>query len=162
MRWVQNKRSVPKLTTLDKESLARVQRALDLIPAQLIAQRAIQCNEYARALFHLEQHAQNVEQKKSEPEERVRLLEQLQDIYANIDEPDGLDGISAHLPALDLNQQILGHKKAGRWGAAQTWYEMQLVEEPDNSDVQLELLNCLKQAGQHGKYPLRDSRRSNN
>ncbi|CAH0039431.1 unnamed protein product [Clonostachys solani] len=149
MRWVQNKRSVPKLTTLDKESLTRVQRALDLIPAQLIAQRAIQCNEYARALFHLEQHAQNVEQKKSEPGERVRLLEQLQDIYANIDEPDGLDGISAHLPALDLNQQILGHKKAGRWGAAQTWYEMQLVEEPDNSDVQLELLNCLKQAGQH-------------
>ncbi|KAM5379618.1 hypothetical protein ACJZ2D_003812 [Fusarium nematophilum] len=149
MRWIQTKRGAGRLNESDKEKLAHVQEALDMIPAELISQRAIDCNEYARALFHLEQHAQKMEQRKREPGERTRLLERLQDIYANIDEPDGLDGISAHLHVLDINQQILSHRKAGRWTAVQNWYEMQLAENPDNVDVQVDLLDCLKQAGQH-------------
>ncbi|RFU77784.1 phosphatidyl inositol 3-kinase [Trichoderma arundinaceum] len=148
MRWIHAKRS-SRLTGTAKENVSRIQGMLDNIPAELISQRAIDCNEYARALFHLEQHAQKIEQVKREPGDRTRLLQQLQDIYANIDEPDGLEGISAHLHVLDINQQILSHKKAGRWTAAQTWYEMQLAEKPDNAEVQIDLLNCLKQAGQH-------------
>ncbi|CAJ0548046.1 Ff.00g048000.m01.CDS01 [Fusarium sp. VM40] len=149
MRWMQTKRAAGRLSELDKERLTQVQEALDMIPAELIAQRAVDCNEYARALFHLEQHAQKMEQRKREPGERTRLLEKLQDIYANVDEPDGLDGISAHLQVLDINQQILSHRKAGRWTAVQNWYEMQLAEDPSNTDVQIDLLHCLKQAGQH-------------
>ncbi|EQL03330.1 phosphatidylinositol 3 [Ophiocordyceps sinensis CO18] len=149
MRWIQAKRSAGRLTPAEKGSVSRIQKILDDIPAELISQRAVDCNEYARALFHLEQHAQKLEQDKKEPGDRTRLLEQLQDIYANIDEPDGLDGISAHMHALDINQQILSHKKAGRWTAAQTWYEIQLAEKPDNADVHFELLHCLKQAGQY-------------
>ena len=150
MRWIQAKRSAGRLSANDKESVSQIQSILDGIPTELISQRAIDCNEYARALFHLEQQAQKMEQKERKPGDRDRLLERLQDIYANIDEPDGLDGISAHLHALDINQQILSHKKAGRWTAAQTWYEMQLAEKPDDVDIQLDLLHCLKQAGQHG------------
>ncbi|PFH56755.1 hypothetical protein XA68_16038 [Ophiocordyceps unilateralis] len=149
MRWIQAKRAKGRLSSADKENLSRIQAILDGIPAELIAQRAIDCNEYARALFHLEQDAQKLEQSKREPGDRLQLLERLQHIYANIDEPDGLEGISAHLPALDIKQQILSHKKAGRWSAAQTWYEMQLAEKPDNVDLQLELLQCFKQGGQH-------------
>lgn len=152
MRWIQDKRSTNKLKSEDKENLLRIQNEIDIIPPKLIASCAVDCNEYARALFHLEQHAQKIEQQKRLPGERTALLQELQDIYANIDEPDGLEGISAHLPALDIKQQILSHKKAGRWTAAQTWYEMQLAEKPDNFDVQSDLLHCLKQAGQHGKY----------
>lgn len=150
MRWIQAKRSAGRLSAHDKESVSRIQKILDEIPAELISQRAVDCNEYARALFHLEQHAQKPDQSRQEPGDRTRLLEQLQDIYANIDEPDGLEGISAHMHALDINQQILSHKKAGRWTAAQTWYEIQLAEKPDDVNVHLELLHCLKQAGQHG------------
>ncbi|KAF5605879.1 uvsb pi-3 kinase [Fusarium pseudocircinatum] len=149
MRWMQTRRAAGRLTETDRERLAQVQDALDLIPAELIAQRAVDCNEYARALFHLEQHAHKMEQRKKEPGERTRLLQKLQDIYANVDEPDGLDGISAHLQVLDINQQILSHRKAGRWTAVQNWYEMQLAENPDNTDIQIDLLHCLKQAGQH-------------
>ena len=132
--------------------MARIQETLDGVPAELISQRATDCNEYARALFHLEHHAQKMEQQKREPGDRSRLLEKLQDIYANIDEPDGLEGISSQLQALDLNQQILSHKKAGRWSAAQTWYEMQLAEKPQSTEAQIDLLHCLKQAGQHGEF----------
>ncbi|KJZ74837.1 hypothetical protein HIM_05746 [Hirsutella minnesotensis 3608] len=156
MRWIQAQRSVGRL---DSESDAeraerqqgtkRIQLILDTIPAELIAQRAIDFNDHARALFHLEQHAQKLEQSRREPDDRKHLLEQLQGIYANIDEPDGLEGVSAHLHALDINQQILSHKKAGRWTAAQTWYEIQLAEKPDNVEVQMELLHCFQQAGQY-------------
>lgn len=150
MRWVQHKRALPKLRAEEKESLSRIQGELEAIPPNLIAECAVDCNDYARALFHLEQYAQKMEQQKRQPGERTRLLQRLQDVYANIDEPDGLEGISAHLPALNMRQQILGHKKAGRWDAAQSWYELKLVEEPYDMDAQLELLHCLKQAGQHG------------
>ncbi|KAG5926189.1 hypothetical protein E4U42_003556, partial [Claviceps africana] len=149
MRWIQAKRAVGRLSAEGKESVARVQGFLDRIPAELISQRATDCNEYARALFHLEHHAQTMERQKREPGDRNRLLERLQHIYANIDEPDGLEGISSQLQALDINQQILSHKKAGRWSAAQTWYEMQLAENPGNTEARVDLLDCLKQAGQH-------------
>ncbi|KAK2593293.1 serine/threonine-protein kinase M1 [Conoideocrella luteorostrata] len=149
MRWIQEKRAAGRLSPEGKESVARIQGVLDRIPAELVSQRATDCNEYARALFYLEHHAQKMEQQKREPDDRNRLLERLQDIYANIDEPDGLEGISSQFQALDINQQILSHKKAGRWSAAQTWYEMQLAENPESTEVQIDLLNCLKQAGQH-------------
>jgi hypothetical protein len=54
---------------------------------------------------------------------------------------------------LDIDQQILAHRKAGRWTAAQSWYEIKLAENPDNIDTQLNLLTCLKESGQHGEWP---------
>ncbi|OHE96626.1 phosphatidylinositol 3 [Colletotrichum orchidophilum] len=147
-RWLQEKDARRK-TDADLPAIARVQELLSVIPPVLISQRAMDCREYPRALFHLEQHAQQMEVAQSDPGQKKQLLEQLQDIYTQIDEPDGLEGISAHLHVLDINQQILSHKKAGRYTAAQTWYEIKLAEEPNSIDVQVDLLNCLKQSGQH-------------
>lgn len=79
------------------------------------------------------------------------LYERLQEIYTQIDEPDGIEGISAHLQVLNIDQQILEHRKAGRWTAAQSWYEILLTEKPKDLDVQFNLLTCLKESGQHGK-----------
>jgi serine/threonine-protein kinase ATR len=150
MRWIQSRRSKNRLNDYDKKAISQLQSLLNFIPAELISQRAVDCREYSRALFHLEQHVRQVELDKQDPVERTRLLERLQDIYTQIDEPDGLEGISAHLHVLDFNQQILSHRKAGRWTTAQTWYEIKLTEEPENVDVQIDLLTCLKQSGQHG------------
>ncbi|KAI4595424.1 serine/threonine-protein kinase M1 [Pestalotiopsis sp. 9143b] len=149
MRWLQIKRSRQSLTPQDDVWIRRVQTILNAIPAELISQRAVDCKSFSRALFHLEQHIRQVDEKKASSEVKERLLLRLQDIYAQIDEPDGLEGISAHLHVLDINQQILSHRKAGRWTEAQTWYEVRLAEDPDNVDVQTELLNCLKESGQH-------------
>ncbi|ETS84314.1 hypothetical protein PFICI_02339 [Pestalotiopsis fici W106-1] len=150
MRWLQIKRSRQNQTPQDDLWIKRVQTILNAIPAELISQRAVDCKSFSRALFHLEQHIREVDQeKKTSSEDRERLLLRLQDIYAQIDEPDGLEGISAHLHVLDINQQILSHRKAGRWTEAQTWYEVKLAEDPDNVDIQTELLTCLKESGQH-------------
>lgn len=151
MRLVQVvKTSAPRKT--DAFDISLVQRRLDAIPPQLISQRAIDCKQYARALFHLEPHIlRQKEDKDSSAASIQQELESLQHIYAQIDEPDGLEGVSANLKVIDLNQQILSHRKAGRWSRAQTWCEVQLAEDPHNLDVQLNLLTCLKQSGQYGK-----------
>ncbi|OTA56852.1 phosphatidyl inositol 3-kinase-like protein [Hypoxylon sp. EC38] len=149
MRWLQLKRTQSNLGPRDIAAMDKVQEILDSIPAELISQRAVDCKAYARALFHLEQHIRQVDENKKGVQERDRLLQRLQDIYTQIDEPDGLEGISAHLHVLDVNQQVLSHRKAGRWAAAQTWYEIKLAEDPDNVEVQIDLLTCLKESGQH-------------
>lgn len=151
MRWLQLKRGNAQLGPRDLAAMEQVQNVLNSIPAELISQRAVDCKAYARALFHLEQHIRQVDEENQDACERDRLLQRLQDIYTQIDEPDGLEGISAHLHVLDVNQQVLSHRKAGRWAAAQTWYEIKLAEDPDNVDVQIDLLTCLKESGQHGK-----------
>ncbi|RYP19412.1 hypothetical protein DL765_003385 [Monosporascus sp. GIB2] len=150
-RWIQAKKSQPNLSPRDVTAIQKAQDILDSIPAELISQRAVDCQAYSRALFHLEQHIRQVEGNNADVDEKDRLLQRLQDIYTQIDEPDGLEGISAHLHVLDINQQILSHRKAGRWTAAQTWYEIKLAENPDNIDVQIDLLTCLKESGQYGR-----------
>lgn len=80
------------------------------------------------------------------------LYQRLQDIYSQIDEPDGIEGISSHLSALDIDQQVLEHRKAGRWATAQSWYELQLEKDSNNVEAQWNLVTCLKESGQQGIF----------
>lgn len=142
---------------IDQEaSLLQIQKidsVLNIIPAEVISRRAVECRSYARALFHWEQYIRQQKYKYRKTEWKnglENLYERLQDIYTQIDEPDGIEGISAHLQVLNIDQQILEHRKAGRWTAVQGWYELLLSEQPDNLDVQLNLLTSLKESCQHG------------
>jgi serine/threonine-protein kinase ATR len=136
------------------KQFSAVESLLRLIPAKIISKRAVECRSYARALFHWEQHYRE-EQHKAETSGtgfvKDDLLQHLQHIYAQIDEPDSIEGISAHLLVLNPEQQIMEHRKAGRWTAAQTWYELALAERPNDSETQINLLTCLKESGQYGK-----------
>ncbi|ESZ94262.1 hypothetical protein SBOR_5330 [Sclerotinia borealis F-4128] len=156
-RWVQAKQVVilrdtraggASTTAGALEQVRRVTKLIESIPAEIVSARAIQCKSYSRALFNWEQHIRNVRAKKDISRE-TSDLERLQEIYTQIDEPDGIEGISAHLHVLDIDQIVLGHRKAGRWTAAQGWYEIKLAENPEDVDVQLNLLTCLKESGQH-------------
>lgn len=95
-------------------------------------------------------------EEKTNAEAENSMMQHLQQLYVQIDEPDGIEGISAHMPVLDIQQIILDHKKAGRWTAAQGWYEIELAKpQYDNAlqlDLQVQLLTCLKESGQHGLY----------
>ncbi|KAK4219053.1 hypothetical protein QBC37DRAFT_469608 [Rhypophila decipiens] len=142
LRWIQTRKSKPGSSSRDQRELKWAQEVLDSLDTELISRRAFDCKEYARALFFLEPHIKG-------SEESDGMLQALQDIYTEIDDPDGLEGISAHLKQVDLNQQALNHRKAGRWTAAQTWYEIRHSEAPDDADIQIDLLTCLKESGQH-------------
>lgn len=133
--------------------VCNLEEVLNSIPANVIARRAVECKSFSRALFHWEQYIRQqrkhcIDAKKSQDLEP--LYERLQDIYTQIDEPDGIEGISAHLQVLNIDQQILEHRKAGRWTAVQSWYELLLTERPDDTEVQLNLLTSLKESGQYG------------
>lgn len=137
------------------DQIKSVEEVLSMIPAEVISRRAVECKSYARALFHWEQYIQQQKDNSNgaaQNDQFEPLYERLQDIYSQIDEPDGIEGISAHLHVLNVDQQILEHRKAGRWTAAQSWYELQLAERPNNADAQVNLLTCLKESGQYGGY----------
>ena len=136
------------------EQINKVERLLVGIPPNGLSKRAMQCGSYARALFHWEQFIRKFEDQENSHADQDELnvhYKHLQDIYAQIEEPDGIEGISAQLHILDPEQQILEHKRAGRWTAVQSWYELALTENPDDGKAQNELLLCLKSSGQHGK-----------
>lgn len=132
--------------------ISNIERVLHAIPAEVISRRAVECGSYARALFHWEQYVrQKNEQAKLSKEaiDQENLYQHLQYIYTQIDEPDGIEGISAHLQILDPTQQVLEHRKAGRWTAAQSWYELTLAEKPDDPEIQYQLLSCLRESNQY-------------
>ena len=134
--------------------ISNVEALLSQIPADVISRRATECKSFSRALFHWEQYIRQERQKHIELSREFDpepLYDRLQDIYTQIDEPDGVEGISAHLHVLNLDQQILEHRRAGRWTAAQSWYEMSLNERPKEPEIQYNLLTCLKESGQYGK-----------
>ncbi|KAK3693605.1 hypothetical protein B0T22DRAFT_401698 [Podospora appendiculata] len=147
MRWLQVKKLQHGLTTRDETWIKWAEGVIQSLDHEQISQRAVDCKEYARALFFLEPHMDS--RCDAEEVEASRLSQTIQYIYTQIDDPDGLEGVSAHIRNVDLDQQALGHRKAGRWTAAQTWYEIRLSEAPDNIDIQLDLLTCLKESGQH-------------
>ena len=137
----------------DEFKIHRVEYVLRMVPAEVISRRAMECKSFSRALFHWERYIRQERLASKSPPRTCSteaLYERLQEIYTQIDEPDGIDGISVYLRALNIDQQVLEHRKAGRWMAAQSWFELQLAERPDDLDVQVNLLTCLKESGQHG------------
>ena len=130
-----------------------VESLLISIPPEIISKRAVECKSFSRALFHWEQYIRRCISQGERSQEGFSsdaLYQRLQDIYSQIDEPDGIEGISSHLSALNIDQQVLEHRKAGRWATAQSWYELQLEKEPENVEAQWNLVTCLKESGQQG------------
>jgi serine/threonine-protein kinase ATR len=148
-------RDVSRDALLDKyaSQIKSVEALLASIPPEIISRRAVECKSFSRALFHWEQYIRKCKSQSEPPEmaSSEQLYERLQDIYSQIDEPDGIEGISSHLSALSIDQQVLEHRKAGRWATAQSWYELELEKEPENVDAQWNLVTCLKESGQQGK-----------
>jgi serine/threonine-protein kinase ATR len=138
----------------DIAQISSVERILQMIPAEVTSRRAVECGSYARALYHWEQYYRQEEQKAEAKDgyfAKDQLLQHLQFIYTQIDEPDSIEGISVHLQVLNPEQQIMEHRKAGRWEAAQSWYELELARKPHDAETQINLLTCLKESGQYGK-----------
>lgn len=139
----------------DQAQIDTIERFLASIPAEVIATQAVLCGSYARALFHWEQYIR--EQRPLIPTARPpkqfsddeMQYDKLLNIYAQIDEPDGLEGISAHLPLLNEEQQAMQHVKSGRWTAAQAWFESQLADVPQHIELEERLLSCLRETGRY-------------
>lgn len=165
-RWVQEKHNLNTTERLRKarqanrhlgetesddsgdDSIQRVESFLSILPVDIMGLRSFECGSFPRALFYWEQHIRHVRTAASK-EEMEPLYERLQTIYSHIDDPDGIEGLSTKLQVHDMNQQILEHRRDGRWATAQSWYEMKLEDCPGDVETQENLLTCLKEGGMY-------------
>src|SRR5271170_711510 len=132
-------------------AIVHVEGVLSTLQPDLMANASFQCGSYARALFHWEQYVRDNE--KTPPEDGMDLLyARWQEIYNYLDEPDGIEGISAKFTFQTFDQQILEHETAGHWSAAQSCFELALQQDPSNLTSQRGFLNCIKQSGHHETY----------
>ncbi|KZS97819.1 hypothetical protein SISNIDRAFT_472705 [Sistotremastrum niveocremeum HHB9708] len=131
------------------ERTVRVDSILTGIDEDLMARAAFECGAYARALMTFERQVQlRLAQKKSETSLQP-FYERLHEIYAHLDEPDGMEGISHRVITPSLEHQIRQHESMGRWTSAQSCWEVRLQQSPDNPDSHLGLLRCLRNLGHY-------------
>ena len=131
--------------------ISGIEAILGVIPLQTISNRAAECGSYSRALYYWEKYMRECrEVNRGDEKEMEKMYEKLQRIYTQIDEPDGIEGISTYLHVLDIDQQVLEHQKAGRWATVQSWYETSLHGWPESLKVKKGLLESLRDSGQYG------------
>ena len=170
-RWMQNKKRI--ITTnrslaertgrslepvedeqerVDLLQISNVEALLSRIPSDIISRRASECGSFARAVLHWEKYIRSVENtvEGEVPAETKDVMNRhLQDLYVEIDEPDGIEGLSLSLHALDPEQQAMEHRRAGRWAAAQSWYSLNVEDQPLDKGAHVKLLSCLKEASRY-------------
>lgn len=146
------RRARPSTLTAEEEiQLTRVDSILSNIDRDLIGQAALKCKSYALALMNFERRVLTIRERNSGNHELQEHYERLHQIYAHLDEPDGMEGISTLIIAPSIEHQIRQHETSGRWTAAQSCWEVQLQQSPDNLDFHLGLLRCLRNLGHYGE-----------
>ena len=133
------------------EQLIRVDSVLSSIDQDLMAKAAFQCKAYARSLMSFERHLASLQERNANNVEIQSCYERLHEIYCNLDEPDGMEGISTLILSPTLEHQIRQHESTGRWTSAQSCWELRLQQCPDNLEYHIGLLRCLRNLGHYGQ-----------
>ncbi|KIK53267.1 hypothetical protein GYMLUDRAFT_77511 [Collybiopsis luxurians FD-317 M1] len=131
------------------EQLTRVDSVLSNINQDLLAKAALQCKAYALSLMNFESRIVTLREQSPDHPDLPVYYERLHEIYANLDEPDGMEGISTMILSPSLEHQIRHHESSGHWTSAQSCWEVRLQQEPDNVDYHLGLLRCLRNLGHY-------------
>lgn len=133
-----------------EEQLLRVDSILSSIDQTLMAKAAFKCKAFARSLMNFEQQILVIQDRGASDRDLTEHYEKLHEIYAQLDEPDGMEGISTLILSPSLEHQIREHESTGRWTSAQSCWEVRLQESPDNVEFHLGLLRCLRNLGHYG------------
>lgn len=133
----------------DERVVVRANELSKGISQELMAQAALQCRAYARSLLNFEQRIRSLRDEGAKDQDLQAHYEAMHTIYANLDEPDGMEGISTKVISPSLEHQIREHESTGRWTAAQSCWEVRLQQRPDSSDLHTGLLRCLRSLGHY-------------
>lgn len=131
--------------------LVRVDSVLSSINQNLVAKAALQCKAFARSLMNFERQIIDL---RDQEVDLQPYYEYLHKIYAQLDEPDGMEGVSTLVLSPSLEHQIRQHEATGRWTSAQSCWEVRLQHDPDNLDYHIGLLSCLRNLGHYGLYSM--------
>lgn len=141
-------------TSSEADQLQLIDSVLTSIDQGLMANAALRCRAYARALMCFEQQLVDRSDVNRGSAFHQATFERLHEIYAQLDEPDGMEGVSTLILAPSLEHQIREHENTGRWTSAQSCWEVKLQNAPDDLESHLGLLRCLRNLGHYGKLHL--------
>lgn len=146
------------ITTPLEEQLMRVDSILSSIDRDLLANAALRCRAFALSLMNFEQQILVIKNAAPSPSfvnnQLQEYYERLHEIYANLDEPDGMEGITTMMRTASLEHQIRQHESTGRWTSAQSCWEVRLQQSPDNLEHHLGLIRCLRNLGHYGTHKI--------
>lgn len=131
--------------------VTQVDSILASIDQILIAEAAFQCKAYARSLMNFEKQIVLLRGSDSTRERLQTYYNRLHEIYSHLDEPDGMEGVSAFISVNSIEHQIRLNESTGKWTSAQSCWELRLQQSPDNLEHHLGLLRCLRNLGHYGK-----------
>ncbi|KZV76007.1 hypothetical protein PENSPDRAFT_570505 [Peniophora sp. CONT] len=137
------------------EQIARVDSIVTSIDQNLVAEAAFRCKAYARSLMSFEQHVVALRARRVPERQLQHCYDRIHEIYANLDDADGMAGISTLILQPSLEHQIREHESNGRWTSAQSCWELSLQQSPDNMDCHKGLLQCLRHLGHYAADTLR-------
>ena len=132
-----------------EEQLLKVDSVLTSIDQSLMAKAALQCKAYGRALMSFEQQILALRNDGVNADLHDHY-ERLHEIYAHLDQPDGMEGVSTLILSPSLEHQIRQHESTGKWTSAQSCWEVRLQRSPNDLQSHLGLLRCLKNLGHYG------------
>ena len=144
-----SRRARSNIESDDEEQLLRIDSILTSIDHGLMAKAALQCKAHARSLMNYEQYIISLTQGRKD-HTLNEYFERMHEIYAHLDEPDGMEGVSTLIISPSLEHQIRQHESTGRWTSAQSCWEVRLQQSPDNLDSHLGMLRCLRNLGHYG------------
>jgi serine/threonine-protein kinase ATR len=105
-------------------------------------------------LRNFEQRISDLRKEKRQTAELQTYYERLHEIYASLDEPDGMEGVSTFVISPSLEHQIREHESTGRWTSAQSCWEVRLQQSPEDLNLHQGLLRCLRNLGHYGELVL--------
>lgn len=150
MRTRRPSRQGSSLVQVMMDQLVRVDSVISSIDHDLVAQAALETKAFARALMNFEQQILIRQSFNSSEDDLQPYYERLHQIYAQLDEPDGMQGVSSKVLAPSLDHQIREHESTGRWTSAQSCWEIKLQNSPDDIELHLGLIRCLRNLGHYG------------
>lgn len=120
------------------EPAQAVREFLNQFDLLLLAKANFKCGEFARSLIYLESYI-----KEAQVERLQEQIPFLAKIYAELDEPDSMEGLNSVKTAeLTLAEQILINTKTGRLHESAACFEM-MMQNGDRMDLHIkELVGC--------------------
>lgn len=133
-------------------AIQRVENLMADIPTDLMAKASLRCRAYARSLLNHEKRIRLLKSVSEDARTNPEIQESLEDlhlIYANLEEPDGMEGVSCFVLRPSLDHQIREHESTGRWTSAQSCWEVKIQESPKDLELHIGLLRCLRNLGHY-------------
>lgn len=147
-KWLRLARGDKKRTS----HVLPVEKLLAGIDTELAANAALKSRAYARSLRNFEERVIYLRQRNKQSDADLQpYFESLHEIYAELDEPDGMEGVSTAVVSPTLELQIREHESTGRWTSAQSCWEVRLQQSPGDLNLHVGLLKCLKNLGHYGE-----------